>query len=156
MTAICPVCGRNFTPSLHYPAQKYCSRACWRAARKAPVPARPCAHCGREFTPSNRAAIYCSKRCGDAAYRHRHADKIRKYEAARRERAARKRPPRPRITADQAYEAALARVRAYLRLPAAERWAKRGTLTDVELRMAEAMWANTYDGWDCHHNTLVH
>ncbi len=148
MTAICPVCGREFTlPDRQYGGRprRYCSAACRRkhekdrvkTAIKAAKAGRKCLWCGKDISHRYASAKFCSWQCKHAAKR------------------GRERATQCPVSA-QSYEASLARVRAYLRLPAAERWAKRGTLTDVELRMAEAMWANTYDGWDCHHNTLVH
>lgn len=175
----CAFCGKDFKPSLYRSNQKFCSHSCWLAARRAEhaakraelLAARPpktCAFCGKEFTSSRRDAVYCSKKCGDADYRRNHAEKFRRYDAARRELPARKDCTRPghhaaakhaakhaaKPTADQAYEASLARVRAYLKLPARARWANRGMLTDTELRMAEQMWENGHGGWNVHYNTI--
>lgn len=169
MTAICPVCGKEFTASVegHAGRTKHCcSSACeWkrfyrirhglpvaeteyralREKRKAERLAkrqRVCPVCGKAFVapPTNPGAKYCSIACsnrGRAGIKH----------------AA---PPPATPTADQAYEASLARVRAYLKLPARARWANRGMLTDTELRMAEQMWLNHHDGWEVRFNVIRH
>ncbi len=120
-----------------------------KAAKRLP---KVCAYCGASFTPVRRGAIYCSKKCGNAGYARSHREKFRKYDAARRAQRQRVTPAKP--TADQAYEASLARVRAYLKLPARARWANRSMLTDTELRMAEQMWENGHGGWNVHYNTI--
>ena len=133
-----------------------------KAAKRLP---KVCAYCGASFTPVRRDAVYCSKKCGDADYHRRNREELRE-----KERAYRATHPRPghhaaakptakhaaAPTADQSYEASLARVRAYLKLPARARWANRGMLTDTELRMAEQMWKNHHDGWEVRFNTSMH
>jgi RNA polymerase subunit RPABC4/transcription elongation factor Spt4 len=167
MTAICPVCGKEFTASVEGHAGRTklcCSSVCkWqrinrirhgqpvaeteyrafcekrKAARLAKLK-RVCPVCGKEFVadPRNLGAKYCSIACANRA-------------RAGSKPAA---PPAAKPTADQAYEASLARVRAYLKLPARARWANRGMLTDTELRMAEQMWENGHGGWNVHYNTI--
>lgn len=173
----CAFCGKDFKPSVYRSNQKFCSHSCWLAACRAEYaakraellaarPKKTCAFCGKEFTPSRRDAIYCSKKCGDVDYFRRHREELRA-----KERAYRATHPRPghhaashavkhaakhaaKPTADQAYEASVARVRAYLKLPARARWANRGMLTDTELRMAEQMWENGHGGWNVLYNTI--
>ena len=117
--------------------QRYCSKACkktaenraqsrrvsaWRAEARV---ARNCEWCGAEFTPKNSRGRFCSHRCCCAA-----AYNQRKGAAASaRNRAA------ARATPDS-----IARVLAYLSLPHDQRWAKRSTLTDAELKLASKMW----------------
>ena len=149
MTAICPVCGKEFVqPDRIYggSTKRYCSAACRRkheidrvkAAIKAAKAGRKCAWCGKDISHRNASAKFCSWQCKCAANR-------------RRARATQYEP-----LSDQAYEASVARVRAYLKLPARARWANRGMLTDTELRMAEQMWKNHHDGWEVRFNTSMH
>jgi len=43
--------------------------------------ARPCEHCGQDFTPAKRIRRFCSKRCSNlGAPRHREADGLTFYE----------------------------------------------------------------------------
>ena len=149
MTAICPVCGKEFTqPERPYGGQpkRYCSAACRRkhekdrvkAAIKAAKAGRKCAWCGKDISNRNASAKFCSWQCKHAAKR------------------GRARATQCEPLSDQAYEASVARVRAYLQLPARARWANRGMLTDTELRMAEQMWKNHHDGWEVRFNTSMH
>ena len=147
MKAICPVCGKEFTPPAKHHGGRpatYCSLRCrdaknrrayrerLRAAgKKRPSRAkvrepRACAFCGKVFTPKQYSTKYCSKKCGNAEYFRRNREKLR------------------------------AKERAYLKLPARARWANRGMLTDTELRMAEQMWKNHHDGWEVRFNTSMH
>lgn len=154
----CAFCGKDFKPSLYRPAQKFCSHRCWLAARQAERAQRAekrkaerlakrqrvCPVCGKAFVtnPCHLGAKYCSIACANRA---RAGSKC----AAESKHAA-------KPTSDQAYEASVARVRAYLKLPARARWANRGMLTDTELRMAEQMWKNHHDGWEVRFNTSMH
>ena len=169
MTAICPVCGKEFTASVEGHAGRTklcCSSACKQRRRKRTQKGQPvaeteyrafcekrkaerlaklqrvCPVCGKEFAadPCHLGATYCSKSCSNRA------------RAGIKHAAA----PAAKPTADQSYEDSLARVRAYLKLPARERWANRGKLTDTELRMAEQMWLNGHDGYEVRYNTLIH
>ena len=169
MTAICPVCGKEFTASVegHAGRTKHCcSSACkWkrinrirhglpvaeteyrafcekRKAERLAKLQRVCPVCGKAFVapPTNPGAKYCSIACSNRA------------RAGIKHAAA----PAAQPTSDQAYEASVARVRAYLKLPARARWANRGMLTDTELRMAEQMWKNHHDGWEVRFNTSMH
>ena len=186
MTATCPVCGKEFTPPAKHHGGRpatYCSLRCrdaknrraYRERLRAAGKTRPsrakvrepraCAFCGKVFVPKQYSTKYCSKKCGDAAYWIRNRETLRAKERAYR--ATHPRPghhaaakptakPAAKPTADQAYEASLARVRAYLKLPARGRWANRGMLTAAELRMAEQMWKNHHDGWEVRFNTSMH
>ena len=169
MTAICPVCGKEFTASMEGHAgrtKRCCSQSCkWkrinrirhgqpvaeteyrafcekRKAERLANRQRVCPVCGKAFVapPTNPGATFCSIACANRA------------RAGSKPATA----PAAQPTADQAYEASLARVRAYLKLPARARWANRGMLTDTELRMAEQMWQNDHGGWEVRYNTLLH
>ena len=169
MTAICPVCGKEFTARVenHAGRTKHCcSSVCkWkrfyrlrkgrpvaeteyrafcekRKAERLAKRQRVCPVCGKAFVAAanNLGARYCSIACANRA-------------RAGIKHAA---TPAAQPNADQAYEASVARVRAYLKLPARARWANRGMLTDTELRMAEQMWKNHHDGWEVRFNTSMH
>ena len=169
MTAICPVCGKEFTASVEGHAGRTklcCSSACkWkrinrsrhglpvaeteyrafcekRKAERLVKRQRVCPVCGKAFVapPTNPVATFCSIACSNRARAGiKHAAK-----------------PAASPTADQAYEASLARVRAYIQLPARARWANRGMLTPTELRMAEQMWETGHGGWEVRYNTILH
>ena len=175
MTAICPVCGKEFTASVEGQSGRTklcCSSACKQRRRKRTLKGQPvaeteyrafcekrkaeqlanrqrvCPVCGKAFVanPYHLEAKYCSIACSNRA---RAGNKC----------AAESKPttaPTAAPTADQAYEASVARVRAYLKLPARARWANRGMLTDTELRMAEQMWQNAHGGWEVRFNTSMH
>ena len=169
MKAICPVCGKEFTASVegHAGRTKHCcSSACkWKRInrirhglpvaeteyralcekRKAERLAKlqlVCPVCGKAFVTDSchLGRKFCSTACSNRA------------RAGIKHAAA----PTAKPNADQAYEASVARVRAYLKLPARARWANRGMLTDTELRMAEQMWKNHHDGWEVRFNTSMH
>ena len=121
-----------------------------KAAKRLP---KVCAYCGASFTPVRRDAVYCSKKCGDADYHRRNRETLREKERAyrathprpgRNVSASKARKATPNLTFVQKREiperASIGRVEAYLSLPAAERWARRDTLTKKELTMAQAMW----------------
>ena len=167
MKAICPVCGKEFTARVedHAGRTKHCcSSVCkWkrinrlrhgqpvaeteyrafcekRKAERLAKLRRVCPVCGKAFVTDSchLERKFCSTACSNRARAGiKHAAK-----------------PAASPTADQAYEASLARVRAYLQLPARARWANRGMLTDTELRMAEQMWENGHGGWNVHYNTI--
>ena len=167
MKAICPVCGKEFTARVedHAGRTKHCcSSVCkWkrinrlrhgqpvaeteyrafcekRKAERLAKLRRVCPVCGKAFVTDSchLERKFCSTACSNRARAGiKHAAK-----------------PAASPTADPAYEASLARVRAYLQLPARARWANRGMLTDTELRMAEQMWENGHGGWNVHYNTI--
>lgn len=172
MTAICPVCGKEFTASVegHVGRTKLCcSSACKQRRRKRTLKGEPvdeteyrafcekrkaerlaklqrvCPVCGKAFVTDS---CHLGRKCCSIACSNRARTGIK--HAAKH--AAK--PAQP--TADQSYEASVARVRAYLKLPARARWANRGMLTDTELRMAEQMWQNAHDGWEVRFNTSMH
>ena len=168
MTAICPVCGKEFTaPAKHHGGRlaTFCSLRCrnikncrayqdrLRAAGKTrPSRAkvrepRACAFCGKVFVPKQYSTKYCSKKCGNAAYFRRNRETHPRHgthQAGRNVAASKARNAAPNLTFVQKREnperESIARVEAYLSLPAAERWARRDTLTKKELSMAQAMW----------------
>lgn len=152
MKAICPVCGKEFTASVEGHAGRTrlcCSSACkWkrinrirhglpvaeteyrafcekRKAERLAKRQRVCPVCGKAFVapPTNPGAKYCSIACSNRA---------------------RARKAAPNITFVQKSEpqerSSIARVEAYLSLPAAERWARRDTLTKKEQAMARDLW----------------
>lgn len=117
----CPICGVQFTPNPKHPEMRYCSRSCaGRAAAGARMAARPrikCEWCSKEVVQHVSAQRYCSRNCRANAQAHAARAKA---EAATRE--------------------SIDKVRAYLALPPAERWAKRSTLTEAELKLASKMY----------------
>lgn len=81
----CRQCGSEFTPKIK--RGWFCSKPCQQAARvrrpaienarrrrktairRELLPRRACRHCGRSFKPRRRStAVYCSERCGIAAW----------------------------------------------------------------------------------------
>lgn len=146
MTRTCPICGAEFEPANE--RQRYCSKRCKnlqksrrnneriKVARAAARGVVKCAWCGEEFTPKNIRARFCSKHCWDAAYYHswRSAGCIRtqRHVSGPNITFAKHVSPRPE-------EESIARVRAYLSLPPAERWARRGELTADEHKLAAKM-----------------
>ena len=136
--SVCPVCGKEFEATHHLAC--YCSRQCRRkaendkekAARLAARSNKVCPVCGVTFTPKRGNAIFCSVNC-----------KSRDYRQSRRQSPMRiSATPRPVNSALFAMER---RVSAYLALPAAERWARRGELTKKELSLAEKMWTERHN-----------
>lgn len=100
MSAICPVCGKEFTPpDRPYGGRpkRYCSNRCRKVyncqqykrkqheAKVAAIKARPCAFCGKDFKPSlyRPAQKFCSHRCWLAARLAEYAAKREKRKAAR-------------------------------------------------------------------------
>lgn len=144
---VCPVCGKAFVQGRV--GQLYCSRHCAKtagnraAARKRAEArgVRTCEWCGAAFSPKTSLARFCSRRCSRAsAYNQR-----RGAAAAARKRAE------ARADLD-----ALARVRAYLSLPPAERWARRGELTQAERALARKMYMENHPIRTVHTNNLCH
>ncbi|MBO7687080.1 MAG: hypothetical protein J6V72_11885 [Kiritimatiellae bacterium] len=164
MKAICPVCGKEFTSSVEGHARRTklcCSSACkWKrinrirngqpvaeteyrafcekrkAARLAKLQ-RVCPVCGKEFAadPCHLGATYCSKSCSNRA-------RATSMAVGRNVSASKARNAAPNITfihkSEPQERSSIARVEAYLSLPAAERWARRDTLTKKEQAMAGA------------------
>lgn len=166
MKAICPVCGNEFTARVedHAGRTKHCcSSACkWkrinrlrkgqpvaeteyrafcekRKAERLAKLKRVCPVCGKEFVadPCHLGAKYCSKSCSNRA---RGAE----CRSGRNVSAGKARNAAPNLTFVKKREnperESIARVEAYLSLPAAERWARRDTLTKKEQAMAREMW----------------
>ena len=133
----CPTCGVEFTPNPKHPEMRYCSRSCaGRAAAGARLAARPkikCEWCGKEVVQHVSAQRFCSRNCRANAQAY----------------AARAR-------AEAATRESIERVRAYLALPPAERWAKRGTLTEAELKLAAKMHDEAHSGRAVEWNWLPH
>ena len=149
----CAFCGKDFKPSLYRPAQKFCSHRCWLAARLAERAQRAekrkaerlakrqrvCPVCGKAFVapPTNPGAKYCSIACSNRA-------RATSMAVGRNVSASKARNAAPNITFVQKSEpqerSSIARVEAYLSLPAAERWARRDTLTKKEQAMARDLW----------------
>jgi predicted nucleic acid-binding Zn ribbon protein len=140
---VCPVCGKVFTPKNS--RGKYCSAKCSNARFRVLVQhdPKPCAWCGREFTPVRTSQIYCSRECNLAAH-----GKSRKGAGLSIRKVGRAVPGEPL--------ASLARVRAYLSLPPAERWARRGTLTQDEHKLAQKLYLETHSMRTCSTNDLAH
>ncbi|MBQ1428433.1 MAG: hypothetical protein IIZ06_02085 [Kiritimatiellae bacterium] len=139
----CPTCGKTFTPHPKYPHARYCSRTCAARGCAAAVqaPPRVCPWCGKEFIPHAYAQVYCSSSCGYGAKRNREkARPIRK--------VGRAVPGEPL--------ASLARVRAYLALPPAERYARRGELTKAEHALAQKIYMENHSIRTVETNDLMH
>ena len=155
----CPICGTKFKEFRSSHEKVYCSRECQRrgvqirraamlkAARHAARPMASCPECGREFLRTMANKVYCSKACGNrASHRNAHERAVASNGGVLSPRArvaSRATVGRVnRITASAVAEfEMLARVRAYLDLPAEERWARRGELSKKELDLARKMHA---------------
>lgn len=166
MKAICPVCGKEFTASVegHVGRTRLCcSSSCKqkrlkrlrkgqpvaetefralcekRKAERLAKRQRVCPVCGKAFVtnPCHLGAKYCSIACANRA---RGAER----RSGRNVSASKARNAAPNITFVQKRETqergSIARVEAYLSLPAAERWARRDTLTKKEQAMARDLW----------------
>lgn len=130
----CPVCGKKFEP--HRAGTLYCSAKCskaaanrrqnekHKAARAAARGTRTCPTCGKVFTPKSSLAVFCSRRCRNGS----------------RPKVQREPSPPPRE------DASLEKVRAYLALPAAERYARREELSYKEHRLAMRVWEKDHLG----------
>ena len=139
----CPICGAEFEPVAHN--AKYCSKSCHRRAanrryvakrgakRKAALGQRTCPTCGVVFKPHDKRQLYCSRACLSRAKRR--ASQGRPEADAANPRALRIKEPRL-----VAQAGAQERVRAWLALPPAERYATRDTLTKEDLRLAQKLY----------------
>lgn len=107
-----------------------------RAAAGARLAARPkikCEWCGKEVVQHVSAQRFCSRNCRANAQAHAARAKA---EAATRE--------------------SIDKVRAYLALPPAERWAQRGTLTEAELKLASKKYEEAHSHRAVEWNWLPH
>ena len=121
----CAFCGTVFAVNSKHPHARFCSQRCANRAKVAAFTPRVCAWCGKSFKPRAGKQRYCSPSCRDGA-------------KLGREKAARARKPAANSSILN-LNSSLSKVRAYLALPPAERWAKRGTLTEAELKLAAKM-----------------
>lgn len=70
MTKTCPICGKEFAPSIHH--RNYCSAECAKKGQYRPRPRierRKCLICGKEIDPDKRLVLYCSPECAKEAQR---------------------------------------------------------------------------------------
>ena len=140
---VCPVCGKVFTPKNS--RGKYCSMKCANARFRVLVrhDPKPCAWCGREFTPVRTSQKFCSRECNLAAH------------GKSREKTARARKP----AANSSFlnlNSSLSKIRAYLALPPAERYARRGELTQAEHALAQKMYLENHSIRTVYTNDLMH
>ena len=159
----CPICGTKFKEYRSSNEKVYCSRECQmrgvkirqaakrKAVRHAARTMAKCAVCGKEFLRHRPDMKYCCKACGNKAG-HR-MERERQIAAGLRTTVR----GRPRGSKSSVKVSALAnavthhieileramaeKARAYLSLPASERWARRGELSKKELAMARKMHA---------------
>ena len=141
---VCSVCGKPFTPK--NARGKYCSNRCASARFRvlAKHDPRPCAWCGREFTPLRSTQIYCSRECNRAAH-----GKSRKGTGI----AIRK--PGGTIAIDNR-QPTIDKIRAYLALPPAERYARRGELSKAEHALAQKIYMENHSIRTVATNDLMH
>jgi len=140
---VCPVCGNVFTPK--NARGTYCSPKCANAKFRVRVKhdPKPCAWCGQVFTPVRSTQIYCCRECNLAS-----RGKSRKGTGIAIRKVGRAVPGEPL--------ASLARVRAYLALPPAERYARRGELTKAEHALAQKMYLASHSIRTVATNDLMH
>ena len=140
---VCPVCGKVFTPK--NARGTYCSPRCANAKFRVRVKhdPKPCAWCGQVFTPVRSDQIYCCRECNLAS-----RGKSRKGTGIAIRKVGRAVPGEPL--------ASLARVRAYLALPPAERYARRGELTQAEHALAQRMYLEKHSIRTVATNDLMH
>lgn len=151
----CAVCGRGFRPRA--PNAKFCSHDCYKRAmnaryvarkrekRRAALEIRTCPTCGQEFRQGDPRQVYCSRACLGRAKRRAAQGRPEADSAnprARRVKATMQgggalptglRENRPVADAET-------RVRAWMELPPAERFARRAELTQEELRLAQRIY----------------
>lgn len=154
---ICPICGTRFKEYVSSNEKVYCSRKCQcrgvsiraaarkKAARHAARQMKICPECGKEFLQTSANKVYCSKRCGNkATHRKERNRRLAAYfgDSNHRMEITRAKAERAANAASSAWKRRnmLAHVRAYLDLPANERWARRNELTREERKLAERMF----------------
>jgi len=129
----CELCGTVFTPPPTHPHVRFCSKRCANRAKVAAFTPRVCAWCGKSFKPRAGKQRFCSRRCRENA----------KAYAARGK-------------AEAPIRDSLARVRAYLALPPAERYARRGELTKAEHALAQKIYMENHSIRTVATNDLMH
>ncbi|MBO7686721.1 MAG: hypothetical protein J6V72_10065 [Kiritimatiellae bacterium] len=134
----CPVCGMKFRTT--YGHKRYCSDKCCKisghkaerarisAKRLAARKDRTCPVCGRVFTPKKSDGVYCSRACYARSKSKNTITFVQQKD--------------PRLGRDS-----LAKVRAYLALPARQRWRRIGDLTPAEQNLARRMWSEAHSGF---------
>jgi len=134
----CPACGKTFRTA--YAHKRYCSEKCREVANhkaeRARISAkrlearanRVCPVCGKVFTPAKSDGIYCSRACYARSKSKNTTTFVQQKD--------------PRLGRDS-----LAKVRAYLALPARQRWRRIGELTPAEQNLARRMWAEAHSGY---------
>lgn len=166
MKAICPVCGKEFTASVDGLAGRTklcCSSACkWkrinrirhgqpvaeteyrafcekRKAERLAKLRRVCPVCGKAFVAdaAHPGRKFCSTACSNRA------------------RAGSKHAAKPNAVPGEPL-ASLARVRAYLALSPAERYARRGELTKAEHALAQKIYMENHSSRTVATNDLMH
>ena len=151
-TRKCRLCGKEFMPLFGHPNQQYCTHRCYQTAaqrrhraanKKASPQGKKCEYCGKLFYPQRNhpRTRYCSCACSTraTAARRAHSAWIHRNTSGKAHAAPPNRTfvtPKPEIAGRSAFD----RVLAYLRLPAAERYAARSSLTPAEMRLAERIW----------------
>ena len=133
----CPVCGKAFTPK-NWRAV-CCSKKCANRKRFGTTPGdapRACPVCGKVFAGKTARAVYCSKSCA------KRASYLRSplYAAARRHKPIPTPTPQSSISNLQS---SISKVRAYLSLPPAERYARRDELTPGEHKLAQRIYLSS-------------
>lgn len=69
----CVQCDKSFVRSGGENDRKFCSRACYAAARIENRVTKPCAQCGKQFYNRRHTASFCSKPCFWSAQKERYA-----------------------------------------------------------------------------------
>lgn len=125
-------------PPANHPHTRFCSRRCSVRALADSWQTSTCQWCGREFKPAVAKQKFCSNQCRFAAnYRARRG-------AVRAARAG---------VSGQVDEE---KVRAYLSLQPAERYARRGTLTKAEHALAQKIYLENHSIRTVATNDLMH
>lgn len=138
----CAFCGTVFAVDPKHLHARFCSRRCANRAKVAAFTPRVCAWCGKSFKPRAGKQRYCSASCRDGA-------------KLVREKAARARKP----AANSSFlnlNSSLSKIRAYLALPPAERYVRRGELTQAEHALAQKMYLENHSIRTVATNDLMH
>ena len=149
---ICPICGTPFNERKSSHEKVYCSRKCQsrgvsiraaarkKAARHSARKTKSCPECGKEFLQTHGNKMYCSRVCGNkASHRASRERRIASGWIPRKRKVSclRKDGAKPQCSAEHEK---LEKIRAYLDLPASERWSRRNELSRDELKLAEMMF----------------